>query len=541
MKIMDKPLSARQPLAAALTADFSSVAHLYQSDASKPANWQERLEWLDHNEDNRINRQNVVNVLRSYNKLHNSHPQVCDSLDRLEQKGTAVIVGGQQSGLFTGPLLVIYKAATVIQAARKAEAELGRPVVPVFWIAGEDHDWDEANHTYVLSTELKVTRIRMYREDDLRTPVSYTTVQAGEWDRVLDELNELLPDTEFKPQLMADLRESVSETLSLSFAKLLGKLFGQYGLILLDSADHELRKLEKDMFASIIREGDALTASYIDAARQIREMGLEEQAEVAEDGANLFYLQDQKRLLLFRSGDRYQDRSGRVSFTREELLEQIEQHPERFSNNVLTRPLMQDTLLPVLGFVLGDGEIAYWALLKKAFGVMNLQMPLLLPRMSLTVVEGTLQKYMDQYGLTFEEVRDHFQDRKAAWLNQQDNVHVDERFDEVKEAFTRLYEPLIEQLGTIEKGLIRLGGANKERILAQMDFLQGKAKDALATANEATLRHWDRIYLSLMPQDKLQERVYNIFYYLNRYGTEFMDQLMEIPYETNACHKLILL
>ncbi|WP_138493228.1 bacillithiol biosynthesis cysteine-adding enzyme BshC [Paenibacillus pinistramenti] len=541
MKIIDKPLSARQPLAAALVADFSSVAHLYQSDATEPASWQARLNWLDHTEGSRIDRHNVVDVLRTYNKLYNPHPKVAESLERLEQKGTPVIVGGQQSGLFTGPLLVIYKAATVVQAARKAEAELGRPVVPVFWIAGEDHDWDEANHTYVLSKDLKVSRIRMYRDDDHRNSVSYTPVEEEEWSKALAELNELLPDTEFKPQLMSDLRESVSETLSVSFAKLLGRLFGPYGLILLDSADPQLRQLEKEMFKAVIRKGDELTASYIEAARQIREMGLEEQAEVAEDGANLFYIHEGERLLLFRNGEQFQDRKGRVSFSREELLQEVDQHPERFSNNVLTRPLMQDALLPVLGFVLGDGEIAYWALLKQAFRVMGLQMPILLPRMSFTVVEGTLQKYMDMYSLTYEDVRDAYEDKRAAWLLQQDHVRIDERFDEVKEVFNRLYEPLIEELGTIQKGLIRLGGSNQERILSQMDYLRDKAKEALAAAHDATLRHWDRIHLSLMPQDKLQERVYNIFYYLNRYGSEFMDHLMEIPYETNSCHKLILL
>lgn len=544
MNVVEKPLTARQPLAAALTADFASVEHLYESDAANPASFTARLKWLDETEAKRLDRKQLTAILREFNlRYDNTDPQVLASLNRLEQEGTAVIVGGQQSGLFTGPLLVIYKAVTVIQAARKAEAELGRPVVPVFWIAGEDHDWDEVDHTYVLSHDLKVTRIRVGRADNIRRPVSYTAVQAGEWEKAVGELYQLLPDTEFKPELMEDLRESLKAggTLTESFARLLGKWFGKYGLVLLDSAHPQLRRLEQPVFQQIIRKGDELTACYLEAASEIHRLGLQTQADVAEDGANLFYIHEGERLLLYKHGGRFSDRKGQVSFTAAELLERLRQCPEAFSNNVLTRPLMQEALLPVLGFVLGDGEIAYWALLKKAFSALGFKMPILLPRMSFTVVEGTLQKYMEKYELSFEDVQLRFQERKAAWLSQQDTLNLDERFDEVKTVFASLYEPLIEQLGTIQTGLLKVGATNQEKIMDQVEYLRGKTRDALAKKHEASLRHWDRIQLSLLPQDRLQERVYNVFYYLNRYGLDFLDQVIDVPYDVNAAHRLILL
>ncbi|WP_223066358.1 bacillithiol biosynthesis cysteine-adding enzyme BshC [Paenibacillus caui] len=542
MNVVNNPLSSRQPLAAALTADFARVGHLYESDAADQASWSARAAWLDETEKSRLDRKSLVQILRNYNNRYNSYPQVADSLNRLEQTGTVAIVGGQQSGLFTGPLLVIYKAATIILAAKKAEAELGRPVVPVFWIAGEDHDWDEVNHTYVLSRDLKVTRIRLHREDDLRTPVGCTKVEEEEWNRVIQELDELLPDTEFKPQLINQLQSSSGGTLTASFATLIGNLFGRFGLILLDSSDPELRRLEKPVFEELVKRNDELTACYMEAAREVRQLGLETQADVAEDGANLFYIHEGERLLLFKHEDRYADRKGRVSFSKDELIQLAAKCPERFSNNVLTRPLMQEALLPVLGFVLGDGEIAYWGLLKKAFGVLGFKMPILLPRMSFTVVEGTLQKYMDKFGLSFEDVEERYQERREAWLAEQDSLHLDTRFDEVKAAFGSMYEPLVEQLGTIQNGLLKLGTSNKEKIYDQIEYLRDKAKDALAKSNEASLRHWDRIYLSLQPHGKLQERVYNVFYYLNRYGQDdWIDQIMSIPYETNGGHRLILL
>lgn len=103
---------------------------------------------------------------------YNSHEAVRASLDRLDSPDALVVAGGQQSGLFTGPMLVIYKAATIIKAAREAEERLGRPVIPVFWIAGEDHDWDEVNHTYVMANDPQAVKIKLNKQLERRSSVS---------------------------------------------------------------------------------------------------------------------------------------------------------------------------------------------------------------------------------------------------------------------------------------------------------------------------------------------------------------------------------
>ncbi|AWB45373.1 bacillithiol biosynthesis cysteine-adding enzyme BshC [Paenibacillus sp. CAA11] len=541
MEVRDEPISSQQPLAAALISDFARVGHLYGNDPMKLDSWKARAKWLDASVRERIDRKAVVHRLREYNAKYNHYEAVARSLDRLEQEGTSVIVGGQQAGLFTGPLLVIYKAITIIQAAAEAERELCRPVVPVFWIAGEDHDWDEVNHVYMLSGDLQLNRIRARRQDDIRTPVSYTKLSDEEWSRVISELAECLPDSEIKRELLAELQESVGGTLTDSFAKLMGNWFGRYGLILMDSADPELRRLEAPVFEKLITRNQELRLAYLEAADQVRAMGHEPQADVAEDGVNLFYIHEGERLLLFESKGRFGDRKGIVSFTPEELVELLQKHPDRFSNNVLTRPLMQDSLLPVLGTVLGAGEIAYWALTKGAFEVLGLQMPLLLPRMSFTIVDSTVQKNMERYNLSFGDVKTGLQAKKEAWLAEQVEVDLDRRFLEVKSAFEAIYEPLISELGNLEKGLLKLGATNKEKITQQMDFLRGRAKDAVTRAHETALRHWDLVGLSLYPQDKLQERVYNVFTYINRYGYTWINTLMELPYRADGSHRLILL
>ena len=541
MNVIPVPLPGGRTLARDYIQSYESVDHLYSGDFRNVESRRHRMDWLDRTEGSRADRLKIAETLLAYNLKHNSHEAVITSIERLKQPGTLVITGGQQSGLFTGPLLVIYKAVTTILAAKEAEECLGRPVVPIFWIAGEDHDWDEVDHTYVLSRTVEISKIRMEDVTGPRSSVSNIEVSPEHWSHAVDKLDAMLQDSEFKSQIMEVVRDSSAKALSMTdaFASLMGSLFGKFGLILLDSADAELRKLEQPFFRSLIMENDKLEQAYLNSAADITSSGYELQADVTVGSANLFYIHEGARLLLHKTNGIFSDRKGTVSFSREELLENLESHPERFSNNVLTRPLMQDYILPVLTTVLGQGEMSYWAITKQAFETLGGQMPLLLPRMSFTVVEGTLHKNMDKYGLSFVDVLGGLRDKKQQWLNAQDELKIEQRFEEAKIAFTAMYDPLVEQLGTIQAGLLKLGSSNKDKILDQISFLQTKARDAMEKQNEAALRQWERIELSLMPLGKLQERVYNVMYYLNRYGPAWLDELMTLPPDYSGTHRVI--
>lgn len=541
MNIVPEPLSGGSKLARDYIEHYEAVDKLYGGDFRNEMSRRERADWLDSTELQRANRIEVASVLRGYNQQHNNYPEVMAALALLEQPGTLAITGGQQSGLFTGPLFVIYKAATAILAAKEAAAQLGRPVVPLFWIAGEDHDWDEVNHTFVLNRAGELAKIKVDKPEGPRASVSAITVGQDGWQQVTELLDGMLQESEFKPQIMEFIRKSAETACCMSdaFAKLMGSLFGKFGLVLLDSADPALRALERPFFATLIERNDELESAYKQAAENITAAGYELQAEVTPGNANLFYIHEGARLLLHKSEAGFSDRKGTVSFTRDELLSVLKEHPERFSNNVLTRPLMQNYVLPVLATVLGQGEIAYWAIPHQAFGVVGDRMPLIMPRMSFTIIEGTLHKHMGKYGLSFNDVYAGLESKRKEWLAAQDELELERRFNEVKESFTAMYEPLIEQLGTIQAGLLKLGQNNKEKIIDQISFLQAKAQDAMEKQNEAALRQWERIELSLMPAGKLQERVYNVMYYLNRYGLSWLDELMEMPADFSGTHRII--
>ncbi|MDQ0493069.1 bacillithiol biosynthesis cysteine-adding enzyme BshC [Paenibacillus brasilensis] len=543
MKIIPETLRGGSALAEDYTQGTGRARDLYEYDVLHADAYAQRAKWLDETEHLRLSRKEVVACLRIYNEQYNSYEAVQASLDRLENPDALVVVGGQQSGLFTGPMLVIYKAVTIIKAAREAEEKLGRPVIPVFWVAGEDHDWDEVNHTYVLANDPQAVKIKLKKQPVRRSSVSDIKVDAVEWKQVMADIEQNLPDSEHKADILRMIEHGLTDSYGLSeaFAKLLGLLFGHYGLVLLDSADPSLRKLEASVFRRLVQHNDELEQAYQTAAARIVDYGYHLQADVHEDGANLFYIHEDERLLLFKQGGLFTDRRGLVAFTMEELLEEIELHSERFSNNVLTRPLMQDSLFPVLASVLGLGEIAYWAITRDAFGVLEMQMPILLPRMSFTLVEPGVEKYMVKHELSFGQVRDGLEEPKKQWLAAQDQLGIQDQFSGVKEAFARLYEPLVQQTGLIEKGLLRLGETNSKKILGQIAYLETKVQEALLRQNETALRQWDRIEWSLFPFGQPQERVYTVYHFLNRHGLSLIDTIMNIPTDLKGTHRVIYL
>ena len=535
-------IKRNQPISEDYVSQFEKVSGLYEY-APTPESWTPRAEWLDRSAETRVGRSRLAAALRQYNASIGNTTFANEAIDALEDDRTLAVVGGQQAGLFTGQLLVLYKAITIIRTAREAERRLGRRVVPVFWIAGEDHDFDEVNHIYSLSGELQVQKLKIDHPNGSKNAISRLPIDAAAWEDALRQLDESLMDTEFKPQLMAQLREitGASKTLTDSFARIMVQLFGRYGLVLLDSDAQEIRALEGDMFASLISCNDEIEHALFAAKRNIENLGYEAQADVQHGCANLFYFHDETRLLLYKSenGERFSDRRDRVSIDKNELLELARREPDRFSNNVMTRPLMQDYLLPVLSVVLGPGEIAYWALTREAFRAFGMQMPVITPRYEYTLVDGTVQKHMAKYALSFDDVLYRFDEKLQEWLNSQDDLHLDERFAEVKSRFDDMYKPLIELIASVQPTVGKLGETNRRKILEQVEYLQGKANDAFRSRHDAGLKQLERIRLSLMPLGKLQERVYNMYTYLNRYGDGWLHGLLDVS--PQSLHTIVYL
>jgi bacillithiol synthase len=527
------------------------VAELFGSHPGDVEAWRERMAWLEQSVRQRADSKQTAAVLRTYNQRMGLSPAVEANLAAIEQ-GAAVIVGGQQAGLFTGPVMVIHKAISIIQAARWAEETTGKRVIPVFWIAGEDHDWAEANHAVIVRGDGGLRRIAVERDEYPRTSVSRTKLTPDIFQAALRELTETLPDSAHKAELLDKLETAIqrSATLTDQFAALLAGLLAQEGLVLMDADDPNLRRVEGPMFARIIESGQQLEDAYADNSARLEAMGYPLQVESQPGCANLFVFRDERlqpgagrltgeRVLMYRQEGHYADRKGTLNVDRTKLLELAAEAPELLSNNVLTRPLMQDYVLPVLATVLGPGEIAYWAQTADAFRALDMRMPIVVPRMSFTIMDESVKKRMAAFELTLDDVKNRFAERKSAWLAQQGASDLDARFEEAEQGFAALYQPLLNELAAIDGGLGMLGQSNQQRIIDQIRYLQRKAHEAHQLRHEADLRRFDYIAAWLQPDGKPQERVISCVSLWNRHGRRWLDSLFAVPYDRLGGHYVV--
>ncbi|MDQ8736846.1 bacillithiol biosynthesis cysteine-adding enzyme BshC [Paenibacillus sp. LHD-38] len=539
-------LPSAQPLTEAyIHRTDDRIDALYGYHAGAEEDWERRYQRLEQSRDVRVEAVEIARVLRTYNEAVTSAPEVFASISAIAE-GAPVVVGGQQAGLWTGPLLVIHKAVSIIGAAKSASEQLGQTVVPVFWIAGEDHDWDEANHAYVLTAEHELRKLNVQRPEGSRTSVSRTSIDAETWEQLLQDLEQALPPSEFKPILLEELKQMSQKAKSLSdfFAMIISHLFGKQGLVLLDADFEGIRRLEAPMFRKIIAKNDDLEKAYAASAAKVKEFGYELQADVTPGSANLFLFNaasEGDRTLLHKKDGLFQDRKGQLSLTREKLLSIADEKPQQLSNNVLTRPLMQDYLFPVLATVLGPGEIAYWALTGEAFRTLGMEMPIIVPRMSYSLIEGTVAKHMGKYELTFEDVMVRFEERKGNWLKEQDGLSIEEQFAQARQTFEQLYKPLLDLATSVQPSLSKLGDTNLQKIVEQINYMSSKTVDAFNKQFEASTRQLDRIHLSIKPHGKPQERVLNMTAYWNRYSLSWLEKLLEAPYYRTGGHEIVYL
>ncbi|NDI33677.1 bacillithiol biosynthesis cysteine-adding enzyme BshC [Chengkuizengella sediminis] len=538
-------IEANQPLANDYLHHYERVNGLYDFNPLDRNSISDRLNWLETNSHLKADRNDLSACLNYFNQKIGNSELALQNIEALKESETLVVVGGQQAGLFSGPLLTIYKIITIIKQAREASRQLNRKVVPVFWIAGEDHDFDEVNHIQSLSSNLKIKKIKVIpAEEGTKSTISELKIHLDDWKQVLESISEDLIETEFKAEILDRLNSIVehSDTLVEVFAKMMVWLFGTSGLILLDSNDEQLRQLEIPMFKKLIEQNAVFNESIIYGKKRVESLAYSPQADIHENQSNLFYIHERERLLLHRTDQgEYADKQNIVTFTEEELILLLNQHPERFSNNVFTRPIMQEYLFPVWSTVLGPSEIAYWGLLKDVFHLFDMKLPIIQPRFEYTILESTIDKHMRKYDLSMKDVLKYFEDKKKNWLLEQDELNIEQQFSDVKKSFKELYEPVLSTIENINPGMVKLGLTNKQKIIEQISFLEKRSLNAFQSQHESSIRQLDRIQLSIKPLEKPQERVYNVITYLNKYGFDWIQQLIDEPIDNDNLHSIIYL
>ncbi|HTC23500.1 MAG TPA: bacillithiol biosynthesis cysteine-adding enzyme BshC [Gemmatimonadales bacterium] len=449
---------------------------------------------------------------------------------RLEAPGVLVVTTGQQPALFTGPLYTIHKALSAVALADVLEHQWGRPVVPLFWVAGDDHDYAEANHAEWLGADGAVTGAGLSpRAPDARLTPMYREPLGPGVSEALAVLERDLPPSEFREPTLEWLRRHFrpEATVAGSYAGALAELLAPFGVLVFDSTHRAVKQraaplllralsLASELEAALAAQADALTAAGTDSGMAI---GV---------GATLVMLECRMgRDRLMRQGSAFATRRGKVAHQLTELETLAAREPERFSPNVLLRPVVESALLPTVAYLGGPGELRYLALTPPIYDLMGVEAQRALPRWSGVLVEPRVDRVLEKFGVSLSELMQPPGPLEARIVRSQLPEGAAVALAALREAIEREYGALGQAAVEIDPTLEKPVQGAKHQALSGVQDIEKKLLHHLKKRQETELGQLARARAAVWPQGKPQERVLNVAPFLARYGPSLLAELRD--------------
>ena len=516
---------------------FEQVSAFYTGSPFNPASYRHLANELQASY---RDRSELVAILRQQNKAFGSSELALTNIQRLSQPETFAVVTGQQVGLLSGPAFTLYKALTAVRLAQ-ALSEQGLPSVPVFWLATEDHDLEEVAQAATFDEEYALISLGDPGERPApRSSVGAVKLTTG-INATLDRLEVALPPGEPRDILLRDLRACYQPgaTWAQAFGRFMARLFGRWGVVLLDPLDDAVRRLSATAYRQALAQAANLRGQLISRSRELVRAGYHAQAHVAEDSTLVFVTREGNRLpLRQRDGEFFLDDSEKISLG--ELTAQPGSSHLSLSSNVLLRPVVQDLLLPTLAYVAGPSELAYLAQAHALYPAFGRPMPVVFPRAGFTLVDRRIQRLLEKYKLSVEDV----------WQGEENVRHKiaaagsaggwSERFDQSEQEFSQLLGRLRQHLETLDPTLLDTLKNVEEKMKYQMERLRGKVSRAALERSELLARHQQFLLRFLLPARSLQERQVSGVYFLGRAGYELLDRILSRIQTDSSEHQALV-
>ncbi|NOR12726.1 MAG: bacillithiol biosynthesis cysteine-adding enzyme BshC [Candidatus Aminicenantes bacterium] len=519
--------------------EYDKVSEFFTGNFRDPTSYTLQTEKVRSRD---LPREQLAAILKEQNLSYGCGAQTVGNIQKFIQDKACAVVTGQQVGLFSGPLYTIFKALTAIKLAESLNQTSLGCFVPVFWLASDDHDFEEINHITLLDKENQIEDIQYQGHSaNLKTPVS-EIVLSKEISNCIQQLNDLTHDSEFKPEILSQLGTAYQPGRSFveAFAQWMTQLFKSYGLIFIDAAHPALKDLGKDVFYTEIAQNSPSTQCALESSRKLKQKNYSTQIQLHEGILNLFLVEDERHTIQFRDDD-FSIKGKPQTFKKDELLQLLEKQPHKFSPNVLLRPLYQDTLLPTVAYVGGLSEVAYFAQMKEVYERFNLPMPIIYPRKSLSLIEKKVDKALKTYSLKVQDIwrnadvkiNDIAKEKIPQSLDKAFYIttsHLDKDFIDIKQE-TLAFEPTLEKSVDLTIG----------KIHHQICLLEKKILKASKKQNTIMTQRIHLAKSSLYPNQHLQERVFNITPFLIKYSFSLMDRLYQAVDIKHHDHQILKL
>ncbi len=482
-----------------------------------------------------IDRTNLVSKLGNYAKKLSAPPQVFESLDLLSHNESRAVVTGQQVGLLLGPNFTLSKAVTAIKKARELSTE-EKPVVAIFWLASQDHDSEEINHNYFLDMDEQLKKIELPLAEGV--PSGRLELQNDWLQQLQTEIIALNYPQHFKEEVLEFIAESFQSTNSFDdfFASMLYKLLGPEGLIIINPLDDDTASLFTDVIKTELANPLASSEAINQAAEALQNLGHTPQLGRAEAATNLFIEEKNQQRQLLRTVDGKFFFSDDSEYSLDDLHQILDKTPSRITPAAGFRPITQDSVLPTALTVVGPGELKYFAQLKGVYDLHGVTMPLIYPRMTVTIIEPPVQRIMEKYGLSLKQLADFPTIKEDLILSL--NGH-SESFHSSIETLEQTLQTMLTDINNIDLTLANPVSKTDKHFKKVIESLKSKSAKALLTQESTISNQFHRIDSHLRPNNAPQERLISPLNFMLKFGIEVMvDRFMAL--EPEGDHQVLL-
>jgi len=470
------------------------------------------------NDHEACNRKLLVTVLKEQYQ-RSSIDSSSLTIDALLNKNTFTVCTGHQLCLFTGPLYFIYKIISTINLAESLQKQFPEyHFLPVYWMATEDHDFEEIKNIHLFGKNIS------WENADAKGSVGHLNTQSLK--NTIDELKQILGESEHADELIQLFSQAYLKHTNLADATryLVHQLFGKYNLLIVDGDDKAL----KATFAGIMEDDILNRTNHALLSKTINELdNLGYKPQVTPREINCFYMMEgmRERIEYNAQSNTYNILNSSITFTKEQLILELKNNPERFSPNVVLRPVYQQKILPNIAYIGGPGEIAYWLEYKTMFQHHKITYPILMPRnFALLMDERSVQQF---HKLGFETA-DVFKNidvllKEYVIKNVDKEIFLNDETEKVSAIFNQISEKVNGIDPTLKAGV----EAELQKTIKAFKAIEGKMLKAEKQKQETSIQQIKKIKNKFFPEGILQERYDNFAPYYLRSGKQFIEQLKQ--------------
>jgi len=458
----------------------------------------------------------LINTLRKQYKPFQISAATQSNIALLGQNNTYTITTGHQLNLFTGPLYTFYKITSVLNSCKILKAAYpGHNFVPVFWLASEDHDFEEINYFNYKDSKL---------EWDTASGGAVGEKNTKGLEQVYELFKNQLSTSSFSEELAQLFRAAYLQHKSLSEATiyLYNTLFGKQGLVILEPNVKALKSLFTPYIKKEILE-EITFKKVTSTTEKLKTLNYHEQVTPRE--INFFYKTKGLRERIIRKKEYFFINNTTLKFSKAELLQEIDNFPERFSPNALLRPLYQEVVLPNLSYVGGGGELAYWLQLKSTFEAFDVTFPCLQLRNSALLYTEKTRRKLEKMKMSLNDVFLPSQNLIDGYVQKASEINID--FTPQKEHLKTQFKDLYTLAEQTDKSFLGAVAAQEKKQLNGLDNLEKRLLRAQRRKLKADVDRLKNLQLDLFPNHNLQERVINFSEVYELYGSNFIDFLIE--------------